>query len=283
MSSIWDEFENVSENVEKPKAPHRIFFSEVDTQIRLLEKDGLKVMSHFVKSAGTKGKPVNCCGDKCPVCASGVKPAPRWLFKALNRKTLEVGVVQFSKKMMKDIQSVRNMPHFGGDITSYDLWIHRDVSYSSEGKPVTTYQVHPVPQSQIDKLDKLTKERVFADSKALDMSFYSKTYTPEQTARYLGWAVPAKQEEFKLTDTPSKAVQQPQREAIPVATVASAVPPVVAASNTASSKDQKFDISGFLTKPEPSADDTYSVRPELAATVSKQEADNEDDDLPFEI
>ena len=241
MPNVWDEFEKTTEVTEKKGAFNRIDFKEAETTIRLLSSDGVKRMYHFVPS-GPKGsgKPVICCGEGCPVCASGNEANPKWLFPALDRTTLNVGIAQLPLTVMRGINRLRKMAIFGPDIKSYDIIVIKDVSPGKDGKMRTQYQVQGMPKQMTPKLDADVKARIKEELSKIDLEQVAKPYSPEQTMRYLGWS------------TGPTSTQQ-----IPNTSKLNAPAQVQASSPKADATKTNVDISKFLAKPEPEADDSF--------------------------
>jgi hypothetical protein len=282
--NIWDEFEKSNVNTDgTPGAvsikDKRIEFNKPSTQIRLLSnKDGLKRMFHFIRTAGSKGRSVVCCGKDCPVCAVGDIPQPKWLMVAMERETLRVGVVQLTRGMMKGIAALRKLPPFGPDVTSYDLLIIKNIERNKEGKEQTSYMVHGLPQGTVPAVDDATRARIISEAKEITehIEDFAKIYSPDQTLRYLGWSTspaPSAQSSAAMG-----AGTRPMTSPPSVHPASSVSPPVVQSPQASSSKTSNFDISSFLTKPELEADATYKVDPKIAAAAPATES--EDGDIP---
>jgi hypothetical protein len=238
-NSVWDEFEK-PESTEGPKEAakkfNRIDFKSEATQIRLLSDEGVKRDYHFVK-IGTTGKPVICCGASCPVCQRGELPQPKWLFKALDRETLNVGVVQMSKTIMKGIHKLKKLPMYGPDVKLYDLIIMKDITVGKDREKKTTYSVSGLPKGTVPKLDPEVNARVREELEAIDLEQVAVPYSPEQTLKYLGWP------------------------ALPTATASvNTVPAVVVVPQSAAPAPAStdVDITKFLKKKETQADEAYS-------------------------
>jgi len=261
MSNVWDEFEKsaeVSDNKTK-QTFNRIDFKNNETQIRLLSDSGVKRMYHFVQSGGRgSGKPVICCGDGCPVCATGNEPSPKWLFPALDRNTLLVGIVQLPLTVMRGINRLRKLPMFGADVKAYDILILKDISTGRDGRPRTQYQVQGIPKQATPKLAEDVRSRIKEELSKIDLESVATPYSPEQTMKYLGWQV-------QPTAQPSAPVPQ---AAIPVAAPAPAAAPV----------KKGVDIDKFLQEESPEADETYGG----GDNVTADSGDDFSDD-PLEI
>jgi hypothetical protein len=246
-NSVWDEFEKTNEetNGTPKKKFNRIDFTKEATQIRLLSDEGVKREYHFVSTGSGKGKPVICCGDGCPVCVTGDRPSPKWLFKALERETLNVGVVQMPKTAMKSIAKIKKLPIYGEDVKAYDIIVMKDTTKGQDGKNKITYSAQGLPRNAVPRLPEDVRARVKEEMDAIDLESVAVPYSPEQTLRYLGW--PASVAPASKPSNPAPA-QQAQAN-VPMPTTPS-IP-----SGGQSSK--RVDISKFLAKPEPDAEAEY--------------------------
>ena len=298
-NNIWDEFEKSDMNTGGAQGAvsvrdKRIEFNKPSTQIRLLSsREGLKRMFHFIRAAGAKGRSVVCCGKGCPVCATGDVPQPKWLIVAVERETLRVGVVQLTKGMMRGVAVLRKLQPFGPDVTSYDLLIIKSIERNKEGREKTSYVVHGLPQGTVPAVDDVTRTRIISEAKELmgHLEDFAKVYSPDQTLRYLGWpANPAPAASSPAASSP--AASSPAATGVNVnpaslpssshATVETSSPlppaPVSQPPQPLSSGASNFNVSSFLTKPEPGADTTYKVDPKIAAAAPA--AEPEDGDTP---
>ena len=246
MATMWDEFERgTNENGGKGKPKfNRIDFTEHQTQIRLLADNGVKRMYHFVPD-GKKGKPAICCGEGCPVCAIGNVASPKWLFPALERSKLVVGIVQLPLTVVRGINELKKQSWFGQDIKAYDILVVKTLSVDQNGQKKTTYSVNGVPKDAVAKLPDDERARVVEELSQIDMEKVNAPYSPEQTMKYLGWVVPST----------APQVQQTASQ-IPVTSKLSApVPPpplpLVAKKGVS--------IDKFLREESPEADATYSL------------------------
>lgn len=242
MSNAWDEFEKSTESNGDSKKPafNRIDFKNTETQIRLLSDNYVKRLYHFVQT-GSKGsgKPVICCGEGCPVCAIGNEPSPKWLFPALDRNTLNVGVVQLPLTVMRGINRLRKLQMFGPDIKTYDILILKDITTGKDGRARTQYQVQGIPKQATPKLADDVKARIVEELKGIDIEAISKPYSPEQTIKYLGWQ------------------QQPEAVQAPVQARPVVSAPVAQPVAQAAPKKSAVDISKFLSEEEPEAESTF--------------------------
>ena len=295
-NNIWDEFEKSDMNTGGAHGAvsvrdKRIEFNKPSTQIRLLSsREGLKRMFHFVRTAGAKGRSVVCCGKNCPICATGDVPQPKWLIVAVERETLRVGVVQLTKGMMRGVAVLRKLQPFGPDVTSYDLLIIKSIERNKEGREKTSYVVHGLPQGTVPAVDDATRTRIISEAKELmgHLEDFAKVYSPDQTLRYLGWpANPAPAASSPAASSP--AASSPAATGVNVnpaslpssshATVETSSPlppaPVSQPPQPLSSGASNFNVSSFLTKPEPGADTTYKVDPKIAAAAPAAEPEDE--------
>jgi hypothetical protein len=247
MTNMWDEFEKETgeKGVGKSKSKfNRIDFNTHQTQIRLLADNGVKRMYHFVQD-GKKGKPAICCGDGCPVCATGDSPSPKWLFPALERSQLVVGIVQLPLTVVRGINDLKKQSWFGTDIKAYDILVLKTLSLDQNNKKKTTYTVQGVPKDAVPKLPEDVRTRVVEELKEIDMEKVCTPYTPEQTMKYLGWVA-----------TPAVQQVQPTASKIPVTSKLSA--PVVVPPPPPDTK-KGVNINKFLQEEAPEADEAYSM------------------------
>ena len=285
MSNLWDEFEPQTESTQSTvkKKFNRIDFDKPETQIRILSDTPAKRMYHFVKtSTSGAGKPVICCGDGCPVCATGNAPSPKWLFPALNRNTLEVGVVQLSMTIMKSISRLRKLPMFGPNIKSYDILIIKDVTKGRDGKKKTSYQVQGIPKAAVDKLDSETTARIIEELKQIDIESVAMPYSPEQTMKYLGWSMhPVESGAAHIPSTSKLTSPVAQSAPRPQSAAKSAVEPDQdndTTSKPGNKSASEFDIEKFLHEDIPGADESYSMESMAKDDAAQDDSAGDPDD-----
>jgi len=253
--NTWDEFENTGQDAgagTNKKIYNRIDFKDSMTQIRLLSNNGIKRFYHFIRTGNNRGKPVICCGKECPVCLRGNnKPSPKWLFPALERSTLKVGVVQLPITAMKSIAVLRKLPMYGPNVMEYDIVIVKTVTYDSNNKKNTRYSAQGIPKGTTEKLSDDVKASIKRELDALDMESVAKPYSPEQTLRYLGWDSPQPQQ-----SQPQHQEEQVQSTVNPAAM---SVPPSDSGESIKSVTDnENINISSFLNTDSPSADESFA-------------------------
>lgn len=109
--------------------------------------DGNKVRVHIlgqhpkrrVIHSNATGRPTNCTGEGCSLCAEGVKKNERWSIPVFNLDLHREQIFEQGKALFLTIKEIREA--YGGNLEKVDLMISRQ----GAGPTDTRYTAVPVP------------------------------------------------------------------------------------------------------------------------------------------
>lgn len=143
-----DDYKDLFMRLEKGSNDMRIITNPHQYLMHKMKKDPTNPKDFGVKVLCSQAH------GKCPLCETGDKAKPRWLFGIIDRKTNAYKILDVSYSVYSQLKTLTKSPKWGPLVHSYDI----DVVMNPDASPQDYYRVLPSGKSPLSADDQKLRD-----------------------------------------------------------------------------------------------------------------------------